>query len=377
MRKTGYYEALGDTSYFIPYSLPPKDPKIDISGELALLYGESMHRLGLLSEMAERLPDLNRFIKAYVIKEALLSSAIEGIHTTIQEVYTQSLEPNKAKKETQLVLNYTVSLELALKLIEEESLPIVSRVILSSHEALMRLGEGDQASPGQYRKQAVRVGEHVPPPASQVIELMSELEKFINTDQSLPPLIQAGLAHVQFEIIHPFLDGNGRIGRLLIVLMLIKHRLLLAPIIYPSYFFKKNHAEYYQRLDAVRTKGDFEGWIVFYLEAIRESAHDAYQRVKDIEKLEKDIRKKIKSSPSFQRTQESAFQALNYLFQKPIMSISDLASHLGKSYNTSHHLISSFIELGFLEEISEQKRHKLFRFSLYLNLLEKDYLNNL
>ncbi|MBL8677447.1 MAG: Fic family protein, partial [Alphaproteobacteria bacterium] len=276
MRETGIYQTLGELRYFIPHSLPPFHPPLELSPELMSLYGEASFRLGQLNEMSQRLPDSSRFVKAYVIKEALLSSAIEGIHTTLIDVFTRPIGESKSNKSTQLVVNYTRSLDSSLKMIREEGLPISSRVILKAHEILMTAGEGDKFSPGAYRKQSVRVGQFIPPPAIEVPRLMSELEKYINTSSDLPSLIKAGLAHAQFETIHPFLDGNGRIGRLLIVLMLIESGLLDAPILYPSYYFKKRHAEYYQRLDNIRLQGDFEGWLAYYLRGIKESALDAY-----------------------------------------------------------------------------------------------------
>jgi Fic family protein len=151
-------------------------------------------------------------------------------------------------------------------------------------------GGGEAASPGMYRKQAVRVGNLVPPPAPLIAELIADLEIYINTDTQTPPLIRAGLVHVHFEMIHPFLDGNGRVGRLLILLMLLDAGVITAPIVYPSFYFKKHHQEYYQRLDAVRTQGDFEGWITYYLKAVKESAQDACARAKQIQTLEADLK---------------------------------------------------------------------------------------
>ncbi len=372
IRNTGSYEKLGNIEYFIPTPLPPKEPPLNLSSEIIEVYGEAMHGLGQLNEMAERLPDLTRFIKAYAIKEALLSSAIEGIHTTLMDVLEVPLATNKADKETQLVLNYTLALKVALDLVHTQGLPIVSRVILSAHKTLMQNGEGDKANPGQYRKQAVRVGNLIPPPASKVLDLMSDLEKFINDDNSLPPLIKAGLAHIQFETIHPFLDGNGRIGRLLIVLMLVDSGLLKAPILYPSYYFKKNHLEYYQRLDRVRTQGDFEGWIYFYLKAIKESCIDAHKRALKIEILEKELRQTILTNKPLSNMQESCLQALSILFQSPIINVTELSKRMSKSYNTTSNIISHFIDLKILENVGIKKRKKLYRFTAYINLLEDE-----
>ncbi len=371
MRQTGHYEKLGTTTYFIPNPLPPENPKLTLTPEATNLYGQAMNSLGKLNEMAHRVPDIQRFIKAYITKEALLSSAIEGVHTTLLDVFTQPLSTIKPNKNTQLVLNYTKALTKALTLIQDEGLPISSRVIRAAHKELMELGQGNKSDPENYRKQAVIVGNLVPPPATQVPELISQLEQFINTNESLAPLIKAGLAHVQFETIHPFLDGNGRIGRLLIVLQLIDSKLLLAPIIYPSYYFKKHALEYYQTLDRVRTTGDFEGWILFYLRAIHASSIDAYRRAKDIETLEMELASLFRKKSS--TYQESRLKALTILFKFPIISIKELATQLGVAYNTASKIIADFVQENILVESTKQKRGKLFKFEQYLDILEQEY----
>lgn len=373
-RITGEYEKLGDINYFTPDALPPKNPTFIMDEEIANLYGAAMQQLGQLNEMAKRVPDEKRFIKAYVIKEALLSSAIEGIHTTLFDIFTQPIAESKPNKETQLVLNYAQALETALNMVQKDGFPIVSRVILSAHEALMKIGQGDKADPGEYRKQSVRVGNLIPPQAQKIPALMTDLEQFINNNDSLAPLIKAGLVHVQFETIHPFLDGNGRIGRLLIVLMLIDNDLLSSPIIYPSYYFKKHHHEYYVHLDRVRTHGDFEGWIKYYLTAIAESSNDAYKRAKDIEALEAKNRDAINTEPTLSKIQETANHALSILFQFPITTVTELSKHIDKSYNTANKLIQQFINHGILViHTSEKQRNKVYHFEAYLKLLEKEY----
>lgn len=374
MRKTGKYEVLGNIQYFIPDSLPPKNPSLNLDSELINLYGQAMHELGKLNEMISVLPDIKRFIKAYVIKEALLSSYIEGVHTTLIDVYTQPLLETRPSKETQLVMNYTKALDVALSMIKNEGLPISSRVILNAHKALMQIGEDEKSSPGNYRKQPVRVGNLIPPPAQEIPRLMSDLENYINTDEELPEVINAGLAHIQFETIHPFLDGNGRIGRLLIVLILIEKNILTEPILYPSYYFKKNRFEYYQKLDRVRTHGDFEGWIKFYLKAIIESSIDGYKRAKDIEILNQKITHVIQENKEYSRAQETMLRALSILFSFPVISISELSKQLEMSYNTASQIISNFINLGILsEDIEQKKRGRLFRFQEYLDILEREY----
>lgn len=373
MRITGLYQRLGDLNYFIPHSLPPSNPPLEINAEIISLYGEASFALGQLNEMSMRLPDPRRFIKAYAIKEALLSSSIEGIHTTLIDIFTYPLSELKPTKDTQLVLNYTKALDTALMMIKEEGLPLVTRVILKTHETLMSVGERDKSTPGLYRKQSVRVGDHIPPPASEIGNLMGALEKYINESTDLPPLIKAGLVHVQFETIHPFLDGNGRIGRLLIVLMMIDSGLLHLPILYPSYYFKKHHWEYYQTLDRVRTHGDFESWIVYYLKAIRDSALDAHTRAKEIEALENRLKSIIQEDSHFVKMKKTASLVLDYLFTQPVTGISEISQKLGKSYNTISHILKQFVKLNIISENIIHKRNKLYRFELYLTLLEKDY----
>lgn len=373
MRKTGTYEQLGATRYFIPAQLPPKEPPFAIDEQMGLLYGEAMHHLGKLNEMAHRLPNVQRFIKAYVIKEALLSSAIEGVHTTLLDVFTQPLLQTKPKKNTQLVMNYTKALDVALSMMRHEGLPIISNLICKAHEALMQLGHGDKVDPGSFRKQSVKVGNLIPPSSMQIPDLMADLERYINLDESISPLIKAGLVHVQFETIHLFLDGNGRIGRLLIVLMLIDSGLISEPILYPSYYFKKHHLEYYHLLDRVRTHGDFEGWIMFYLTAIKETAIDAYQRAKDIELLEQELKEIIIAQKQSNKMQQMRLLALMVLFSHPVININTLSTELRISYNTASNIITDFVKLDILIEETGQKRSRLFRFSSYLELLEKEY----
>jgi len=378
-RQSGNYQKLGNLEYFIPNSLPPHNPSFDFNGELIDLYGKAMHALGKLNEMANRLPNIERFVKAYCLKEAILSSAIEGIHTTITQIFTNEISPifndkdsanqTKHKKQTQLVLNYNKALDASLKMIQQNNLPIVSRVILEAHKTLMSGGEGEKSDPGNYRKVQVSVGNLIPAPANHIARLISDLEVFINNDNSLPVLIKSGLAHVQFETIHPFLDGNGRIGRLLIVLMLIESKIINAPILYPSTYFKKHHSEYYQRLDAVRTKGDFEGWIRFYLKAITQSANEAYEKSKAIESLEKKLHNKIVGSKNTKK--KLAERTLPILFRFPVISITELQNKLSVSYNATNSVVQKLIELNILQLENQQKRNKLFRFSEYLELLEK------
>ncbi|WP_375604262.1 Fic family protein [Wolbachia endosymbiont of Anurida maritima] len=365
MRESGYYHYIDKLAHFVPYSLPPKDPPFIFSENIAVLYGETMIKLGQLNEMAERLPNAERFIKAYIVKEALLSSAIEGVHTTLLDVFTQRVSSTKPNKQTQLVMNYTRSLEMALSTAKHST---IAQTILTAHKELMQHDEGG----GEYRADSVRVGDLIAAPAPEVVNLMNDLESYVNTDNKLPPLIKVGLVHAQFEIIHPFIDGNGRIGRLLIVILLIHYNLLSTPILYPSYYFKKNHFDYYRCLDRIRTHGDFEEWIEYYLNAIKDSSFDAYCRAKSIEKLERDLVNIIQVNQCFFKIRDTALQALNILFQLPVINVRELSKRLNKAYNTINNLILQFVEAKILvEDSNNKKRNKFYRFEAYLELLEQ------
>ncbi len=270
------------------------------------------------------------------------------------------------------MLNYTQALGTALSMIKK-GIPISNRVILVAHKTLMESANINKSHPGHYRQQSVRVSDLVPPPAQRIPQLMAELEQFINTDNTLPSLIKAGLAHVQFETIHPFLDGNGRIGRLLIVSMFFAESLLSEPIFYPSYYFKKHKAEYYQRLDRVRTHGDFEGWISFYLTAIKESSIDAYRRAKDIDALWEYVSSTLKKQHMPAKKSQTRYAALSLLFNHPIISVTELSKQLAVSYNTAHAIVNDFIAQGILVQETQQKRGKLYRFKPYMTILEREY----
>ena len=380
MRKTGTYETLGNLNYFIPDALPPAHPPLMMTPEISELYHEAMKSIEKLHAISKQIPDQKRFIKSYIIKEALLSSAIEGIHTTLIDVFThtQNTFSSKINKSTQLVVNYVQALDVAINMMNHDNLPISSRIMCAAHQALLSGKEGDYAAPGIYRKQTVKVADLVPAPAQKISELMSDLEKYINEDDTLPVLIKAGLVHLQFETIHPFLDGNGRIGRLLIMLMLIDGKLLDSPVLYISYYFKKYHLEYYQALDRVRTHGDFEGWISYYLQAVHKSSLDAHTRTLKIENLELKLTILLQSDPQFSRNPQIACAVLKFLFANPVTTVSHVSQDINKAYNTTQKIIIKFIELGILSEKiapadQKNKRSKFYQFDTYLTLLQEEY----
>ncbi len=232
-----------------------------------------------------------------------------------------------------------------------------------------------KASPGQYRKITVRLGSFYPPPAEKIIQFMESLSEFIQTNKKdLPDLITIGLIHAQFETIHPFIDGNGRIGRLLILLLLIENNLLSLPILYPSYSFKKYQMEYYRRLTNTRTTGDFEGWIVYFLQCMIESCDETYRTFEKIELLERKIKNTIQEDLVFQKSKESAFEFLEILFQNPVISVNVLKNMSKKSYNTANLFIKKFMHLGLLTELKDKqgKYNKHYAFMPYINILDED-----
>lgn len=370
-RKTGYHEQHFDIKHFIPYPLPPQDPPFQMDDNLIELYAKATQKLGILNEVAKKIPNTERFIKAYVIKESRLSSQIEGVHTTTVQVYEQVLSGESISKETQMVLNYTIALNMALERLKNDD-PILE-ILLEAHKILMQFSY--KASPGNYRKLTVRLGSFYPPPAEKIAELMADLSQFIVKNvQGIADLIQTGLVHAQFETIHPFVDGNGRIGRLLILLMLIKKNLLSLPILYPSYSFKKYQMEYYRRLTNTRMTGDLEGWIHFYLNSIIESCDETCRTIKKIEDLEKKIKDVIQNETFFQKSKKNAMEFLEILFRNPVISVNQLKDISKKSYNTADLFIKKFIQLGFLNELKDKKGvyNKHYAFMPYINILDED-----
>lgn len=369
--RSGHYEKFGEHNHFVPSSLPPI-PLLQMDNEMIILFGEAMRSLGKLNEVGVRIPNKRKLIDIYVAKEAVLSSDIEGIHTTLTEVLEykarQKLHENKNIED---VLNYMDAVNHAVNMLEEQGLPISSRVIRESHEVLLAGARGKDKMPGNFRKVPVFVGSLVPPPANYIADLITDLEKFINEDKSLPPLINVGLAHVQFETIHPFLDGNGRIGRLLIVLMMMDYGLISEPILYPSSYFKKFHSEYYERLDRVRTHGDYEGWINYFLRGVKHSAEDVVARAWQIDKLLEESAAKIEANINTAK-RENALRLLEQLCHTPTMSISDIAELTETTYPPAQKLTKDFEKLGILEpENPEKKRGKTYSFKQYLKILER------
>lgn len=367
--RSGHYEKYGTYNHFVPSPLPPS-PTLILDKDILELYGEAMQSLGKFAEAQKRIPSKRQFLDVYIAKEAIFSSQIENINTTL----TQVLEYNSKQSENndvQEVLNYIEALNYGIELMRKNNIPVSSRLIRECHKKLLFGVRGKSKTPGQFRKVPVFVGSLVPPPANYIEPLIKDLEKFINENSSILPLIRTGLAHVQFETIHPFLDGNGRIGRLLIVLMMIDYQLISDPVLYPSFYFMKYRSEYYDRLDAVRSKGDYEGWIKYYLRAVRSSADDIVKRAWAIDSLLEDCSNKIEEKLS--RVRKNSNTLLEQLCYTPVITANNIAELLGSTYNTAQKLIISFVDLGILEHDNKKQRNKTYSFRQYLNILEKEF----
>lgn len=369
--RSGHYESFGENSHFVPAPLPPS-PMLVIDQDLLELYGEAMQSLGKFAEAQSRIPSKRQFLDIYVTKEAIFSSQIENINTTLTQVLEYNSKQKSENKDVQEVFNYIDALRHGIESMRYKGLPISSRLITECHKKLLAGVRGESKTPGSYRKVPVFVGSLVPPPAHYIDGLIADLEKFIHYDKSLLPLLKTGMAHVQFETIHPFLDGNGRIGRLLIVLMMIDYGIITEPVLYPSFFFMKYRSEYYNRLEAVRTKADYEGWIKFFLRGIKASADDIVNRAWAIDTLLDSYSKKIEEEAP--RLRRNALIILDQLCHTPVMSIADVAERIQVAYNTSQKLVAALVEIGILHEGTGQARNKTYVFKEYLEILEKEFI---
>ena len=360
---------------FIPAALPP-DPPIRME-RLYRLADEASRMIGRLDGVTSILPDTPLFLYMYVRKEALLSSQIEGTQSSLSDLLLFESEeaPGAPLDDVQEVSNYVAAMNHCIQRMRDR-FPLSLRLICEVHKILLSKGRGAGKQPGEFRRTQNWIGgtrpgnaAFVPPPPDEVPALMSDLEKFIHADTpEIPPLIKAGLVHVQFETIHPFLDGNGRLGRLLITLLLYAEGLLRQPILYLSLFFKTHRSHYYDLLQQVRLKGDWEAWLAFFLEGIAETAMQAASAAHEILDVFETDRLKIEK---LGRPAASALR-VHQLFQaNPIISVSAAAARLGISPPTIRKSIAHLENLGILKETTGKKRGRLFVYDAYLGILAR------
>jgi Fic family protein len=325
--------------------------------------------LGRLDGVAATLPNPELFVAMYVRREAVLSSQIEGTQSTLDDVLAFEIDPGRPSlpQDIKEVVNYVGAMDYGLKRLD--SLPLSLRLLREIHARLMEGTRGGNKSPGEFRKSQNWIGGRtladaafVPPPDHEMRAALGNLERFLHDSNGLDPLIVCALAHAQFETIHPFLDGNGRIGRLLIAFLLCHEKVLQRPVLYLSHYLKQHRASYYDRLMAVRFAGDWEGWLQFFLTGIGEVAREAEQTARQIVQLREETR---------QRAQElgmSAMRLVDHLFERPVINVNAASDYLGISYVRANVLIKEFSDLGVLNEITGGSRNRIFRFSPYIDL---------
>ena len=362
-----------DYECFIPHNL--KELKLDIDDQLQSLINKAYLLLGRLDGMAITLPDIDLFVSMYVQKEAVISSQIEGTQASLIDVL-QKDRNNEKIKDTEEIVNYIKATNYAFKRLEE--LPLCMRLIKETHSVLLSGVRGNEKSPGEFRKSQNWIGytgctlntaSFVPPSPEEMEHSLSDLEKYIHEDSSISNLIKTALIHYQFETIHPFLDGNGRMGRLLIVLFLKERGLIEYPVLYLSYFFKKNRNRYYELLNNVRIKGEFEEWIKFFIEGICEISEDAISSIQKIIKLKKIDMKKIRNIPKGNIS--SLLLVYDYLLKHPFLETEDIRLLSDLSKPTVNKLLETLTELEILELVEEKKRYKQYVYKKYVDILSE------
>jgi len=374
-RRAGYYKSnlSGDAAYqsFLPAPLPPKPPVV-LDTETIELLVKANKQLALLEGIATRIPNVGLFISMYVRKEALMSSQIEGTQATLEDVLDPMVNEN-ANRDVADVINYIKATDYAIARLQE--LPLCNRLIKETHAVLMQGVRGQEKSPGEFRTSqnwiggvgsTLKTARYIPPTAQDMEINMSDLEKYIHSDDDLDVLICTALIHYQFETIHPFLDGNGRIGRLLITLYLMQEGVLTTPALYISYFLKRNRVEYYDRLTEVRNKGDYEQWIKFFLSAIYESAEDATNTIDKLIALHDKNEAMIEDMG---RGAKTAMRILAYLEKNPIIDIQKTAIALGMVFNTVSSAVIRLSQAGILTQSNDTNRNRTFVYSEYLEIL--------
>ena len=380
---TGHYEitsTAGETvRAFVPAPLPP-EPALSLTGPLQALHERALLACGRLDGVSSLLPDPELFLYAYVRREALLSSQIEGTQSSLSDLLLFELEeaPGVPFDDVVEVSSYVAGLEHGLTRLAE-GFPLSCRLLREIHRQLLARGRGADRLPGEFRRSQNWIGGtrpgnalFVPPPPGLVEDCMGQLEQFIHGglhgEHSLPVLVRAALAHVQFETIHPFLDGNGRLGRLLIVLMLIEAGVLQQPLLYLSLFFKQHRSRYYELLDGVRQHGDWEAWIDFFLEGVESTASAAVATAHRLLELFRSDEARLEGLGRSGPSVRLGYAALR---QRPLTSTKQLKKLSGLSFPTASKAIEALVALGIAREITGGQRNRLFAYDAYLTILSE------
>jgi Fic family protein len=379
-RETGRYESTSVAGEavraFVPHALPPTEPPIRVEGPLADQVRAAEQALIRLELAGEMIPSLDWFIYAFVRKEAVLSSQIEGTQATLMDLLNHEAEGGKAPSNADVeeVCNHLDALNFArAQLAEPSGLPLSMRLLNETHRLLLRGERGENKLPGEVRRSQNWIGgsrpgnaAYVPPPPHALPEVLSALESYIHADDALPPVVRAGLLHVQFESIHPYLDGNGRIGRLLVTLLLEHWRLLTRPLLYLSLFFKRHRREYYRRLDAVRIDGDWEGWLDFFLDGVATIADEAVATARDLFARVTADRQRVIHHAGVNLLAVHLFE---YLPGRPIVTAPWVVDALATTKPTAGRAIEALEAAGVLVETTGKKRDRVYAYQAYIDRL--------
>ncbi|MDW7761888.1 MAG: Fic family protein [Acidobacteriota bacterium] len=363
---------------FIPNPLPP-DPAVVISPDIQVLLSKADRALGRLDGSIQTLPHPDLFVYMYVRKEAVFSSQIEGTQSSLQDLLAAEARilTSDRPQDVDEVVNYVRAMNYGLKRLKD--LPVSVRLIREIHAKLLKGVRGQHHTPGEIRTTQNWIGPggctlqeatFVPPPPHEVAHHLSELERFLHSDTPLPMLVRIGLAHVQFETIHPFLDGNGRVGRLLIAFLLCQQEILLKPVLYLSHFFKQHRQEYYDQLQSVRNRGTWEDWLTFFLRGVIEVSKQATETARCILTLRETHRATI--TEKFGRAAGNGHRVLEHLYEHPIVSVKIIQDLIGTTYAAANDLVSKFVGSEILQEITGQARNRRFMYRRYIDLFHDD-----
>lgn len=381
-RVTGTYRkhVVGEETVraFVPHPLPPRTPRLQIHGALATRLTAASSAVERLNVAGMTVPSIQWFLYGFVRKEAVISSQIEGTQATLGDVIAfEATERADRPADVEEVCNYVAALEYCrAELSRPRGLPLCSRLLCQAHHQLMRGVRGSEQHPGEIRTSQNWIGgtrpgnaHFVPPPPAEVPKALADLDQWIHSADDLPPLVRAGLAHVQFETIHPFLDGNGRIGRLLITLLLEHWGCLQAPLLYLSLAFKRSRDEYYRRLSAVRTNGDWEGWTGFFLECVRTAADDGVSAAGQLFRLLHHDRQSLANNSL---ATVPAIRLLDLLPEHPMITLAAAIELLKVSKPTALKAIDVLHRVGVLTEVTGMRRDRVYAYQQYLAILQSE-----
>ncbi len=362
---------------FVPNPLPPKPP-LALDGSLLLALASASLALGRLDSITILLPNPALFLYFYIRKEAVLSSQIEGTQSSLSDLllFEMGDVPGVSLDDVVEVSNYVLALQHGLRRLRGEDFPLSNRLLREIHSVLLARGRGSDKTPGEFRTSQNWIGgtrpgnaNYVPPPHTAVQDCMAALERFLHArDDSLPILIRAALAHVQFETIHPFQDGNGRVGRLLITLLLCEAGMLKEPLLYLSLYLRQHREEYYDLLQQVRLTGDWEAWIAFFLEGVRETAESAVTTARQLVEMFASDRATIEQGNNRVNSTLRVHEALK---DRMILSISEASERTGVAFPTASKAIEQMVKLGIVREITGRRRNRLFAYDRYLAILNE------